>query len=142
MVLYFDTAATSEADLARAVTAAQQFVRTQTQPEDLLAIMCFSDGTLRVKQDFTGDRDQLLQILRQLIDGKDRDSSAVTGGDSALVGLQTAIQKLGSLDGRKALIYFNIPAGPNAPDSRAQLPSALVRLGVGIAAQRANVHCT
>src|SRR4029077_8918509 len=53
LVLYFDLTAMPPADQMRAYGAAQGFIDTQMQPSDLLAIMTFGGGAVRVKQDFT-----------------------------------------------------------------------------------------
>ena len=56
LVLYFDLTAMPPADQIRAYAAAQRFIDAQMQPSDLMAIMTFGGGAVRVKQDFTADR--------------------------------------------------------------------------------------
>ena len=51
-------------DQLRALGAAQKFIRTQMTPADLMAIMRFAGGAVHVLQDFTDDRDRLLQHSR------------------------------------------------------------------------------
>jgi hypothetical protein len=51
LVLYFDLTAMPPADQLRAYSAAQTFVDAQMQPNDLLAIMTFGGGAVRIKQD-------------------------------------------------------------------------------------------
>ena len=53
------------ADQMRAYAAAQTFIDTQMQPSDLLAIMTFSGGAVRVKQDFTDDRARCARSSRR-----------------------------------------------------------------------------
>ena len=53
LALYFDMTAMPGPDQLRALCAAQKFVRTQMTPADLMAIMMFSGGAVRVLQDFT-----------------------------------------------------------------------------------------
>jgi hypothetical protein len=47
------------ADQARAYGAAQTFIDARIQPSDLVAVMTFGGGAVRVKQDFTDDRARL-----------------------------------------------------------------------------------
>jgi len=105
LVLYFDLRAMPLIDRARAFAAAQEFVRTKMQPRDLLAIMTASDG-VAVKQDFTDDRDRLLQTLDQLIADSGPESGAPVDADRQLTSLHTAVNMLGSLQGKKAVVYF------------------------------------
>ena len=44
------------ADQFRAFDAALKFIDTQMDPSDLMALMTFEGGAVRVRQDFTGDR--------------------------------------------------------------------------------------
>jgi beta-lactamase regulating signal transducer with metallopeptidase domain len=105
LVLYFDLRAIPVIDRARAFSAAQEFVRTRMQPDDLLAIMKGSDS-VAVKQDFTDDHDRLLQTLDQLAVDSGLESAAAVDVDQQLVGLHTAVNMLGSLQGKKAVVYF------------------------------------
>src|SRR5258708_20922984 len=77
LVLYFDLTAMPPADQMRAYTAAQTFVDAQMQPSDLLAIMTFGGGAVRVKQDFTADRGALRDVIQTLIYGDDKDGAAI-----------------------------------------------------------------
>ena len=54
----------------RALNAAKQFIRTQMQAPDLVAIMRYSGGAVDVLQDFTDDRNRLLSIVGTLIVGE------------------------------------------------------------------------
>ncbi len=45
-------------DQLRALAAAQKFIRTQMTPADLVAIMRYAGGAVKVLQDFTADRDR------------------------------------------------------------------------------------
>jgi len=113
LVLYFDLGAMPAIDRARAIAAAQEFVQTKMQSGDLLAIMTASDG-VKVWQDFTDDRDRLLRTLDQLTADSAPESSAAVDVDQQLTRLHTAVNMLGPLQGRKALVYFA------APTARAQ----------------------
>jgi hypothetical protein len=95
-------------DRARSFAAAQEVIRTRTQSGDLLAIMTASDS-VKVMQDFTDDRDRLLQIVDHLIADSGPESSAAVDVDLQLTGLQTAVGMLASLKGKKALVCFAEP---------------------------------
>ncbi len=155
LVLYFDLSAMPPSDQLRAFSAAQKFLRTQMAPSDLMAIMTFEGGAVRVLQDFTDDRDRLDSILGTLIVGEDQnagdttndaataDTGAAFGQDDSefnifntdrqLSALQTAAKMLGQLNEKKALIYFASGLTLRGIDNQAQLHAtinAAVRAGV------------
>src|SRR5262249_15152887 len=123
--------------------AAQKYISTQMQPADVMAIMTFSGGAVRVRQDFTGDRDQLQKVFNTLIVGLSEgfnstttdESAADTGAafgqndgefnifntDRQLAALQTAAKMLGTINEQKALIYFASGLRLNGIDNQAQL---------------------
>src|ERR1700751_24918 len=72
VALYFDMTAMPPSDQARALDAAEKFVRTQITCVDLLAIMRYAGGSVDVLQDFTNDRDRLLSILQTMVVGEDQ----------------------------------------------------------------------
>ena len=59
LVLYFDLTPCRPPIRCARIAAAQTFIDAQIQPTDLLAIMTFGGGAVRVKQDFTADRGAL-----------------------------------------------------------------------------------
>lgn len=155
LALYFDMSAMRPADQLRALTAAQQFIRTQMTTVDLVAIMRYQGGAVDILQDFTADRNKLLSILQTLIVGEgqgsaetiDDASSADTGAafgqddsefnvfntDRQLSALQTAAQMLGQLNEKKSLIYFAGGLRLNGIDNQAQLHAtvdAAIKAGV------------
>jgi VWFA-related protein len=141
MVLYFDMGAMPIPDQVRAQSAAIKFIRTQMTPVDLVAVMSFSDG-VHVKQDFTDDRDALLQTVNKLFIGEGQgfdestsDASSSDYGtafgeddtefnlfntDRQLAALQTAVNMLGKLNEKKVLIYFASNLNLNGVDNQAQ----------------------
>src|SRR3954469_12854346 len=140
LVLYFDLTAMPPGDQMRAYTAAQTFIDKQMQPSDRLAIMTFGGGAVRVKQDFTGDRGALREVIDRLIYGDDKDGDGIPdntdigtafGQDDAefsilntdrqLSALQTAATMLRALPEQKALIYFASGLRLNGVDNQAQL---------------------
>jgi VWFA-related protein len=146
LALYFDMSAMPVPDQLRAFTATLKFIKTQTTPADLIAVMQFASGSVRVLQDFTGDRDQLLATLDKMIaasEGLDEngndDSTSDTGAafgqddgefnifntDRQLSALQTAVKMLGTLNEKKSLIYFASGLRLNGVDNQAQLRATL-----------------
>jgi VWFA-related protein len=153
LALYFDMVSMPIPDQLRALEAAQKFIRTQMTPSDLVAIMMFDNGSVRVLQDFTEDRERLLSIIETMAVGEDEnatvtdDSSADTGAafgqndaefnifftDRELSALQTAASMLGKLNEKKALIYFASGLRLNGANNQAQLhatTNAAIKAGV------------
>ena len=154
-VLYFDMTALPPADLARAYSASIKFVREQMEAADLLAIMSFEGGAVRVKQDFTDNREQLRDVIARMIFGDDQDGDGIPdtttdigtafGQDDAefnilntdrqLSALQTAMSMLSGLPDQKALVYFASGLRLNGTDNQAQLratTNAALRASVSI----------
>jgi len=155
LALYFDMTAMQMGDQIRALTAARTFVRTQMTPDDVLAIMRYSGGSVDVLQDFSSDRNRLLSIIQTMIvgEGQGMDESGNDAGasdlgaafgqddsefnifntDRQLAALQTAAQMLGRLNEKKFLIYFASGLRLNGLDNQAQLHAtvnAAIRAGV------------
>src|SRR5215510_8627584 len=126
LVLYFDMTALPPPDLLRAYNAATKYVRTQMSPADLVAVMGFQGGGVRVKQDFTDNKEQLLEVIQTLVYGEDKDGDgipdtleegtsfgqddaefAILNTDRQLSALQTAVGMLRPLPDQKSLIYFS-----------------------------------
>lgn len=154
MVLFFDMTSMPIGDQIRAQTAAEKFLKTQMTPSDLMAIMSFSSD-VKVVEDFTDDRDLLLKDIKGLTIGEGQgfdeaasdDSASDTGAaftqddsefnifntDRQLSALETAVKMLGSLNEKKALVYFASGMQRNGVDNQAQLTATVN------AALRANV---
>jgi VWFA-related protein len=150
LVLYFDMSAMPPADQLRALSSAEKFISKQIQPADLVAVMEFASGAVRVLQDFTDDRDLLRTAVDKLAaeaQGIEDENSADTGAafgqddgefnlfntDRQLAALQTTAKMLGTLNEKKAVIYFASGMKLSGVDNQAQLRSTLN------AAIRANV---
>jgi VWFA-related protein len=155
LALYFDMSTMQPADQFRAFDAALKFIDTQMDPSDLMALMTFEGGAVRVRQDFTGDRAQIRDAVNKLVVGLSQgfdettsdDSTADTGAafgqddtefnifntDRQLAALQTTVKMLGTLNEQKALIYFASGLRLNGTDNQAQL------VATENAALRANV---
>jgi VWFA-related protein len=154
LVLYFDLSAMPPNDLMRAYGAGQKFIATQMKAQDLVAIMTFQGGAVKVKHDFTGDRAQLQEVFDTLIYGDDKDGDGISdatdtgtafGQDDAefnilntdrqLSALQTAATMLRSLPEQKSLVYFASGLRLNGVDNQAQLratTNAAIRANVAI----------
>lgn len=147
MVLYFDMTAMQVPDILRSLTAAQKFIKTQISAADMVAVMHYNGAAVKVEQDFTDDRDKLQKAVDDLIPTEglgfdETDSSAAaadTGSafgqddsefnlfntDRQLAALQTALQMLGHLNEKKAMIYFASGLNLNGIDNQAQLRATL-----------------
>ena len=155
LVLYFDMTAMPPGDQLRALTAAEEFIKTQMNPADLFAIMRYQGGSVDVLEDFTDNRSRLLSILDTMIVGEGQefadttddastsDTGAAFGQDDSefnifnndrqLSALQTAAEMLGHLSEKKSLIYFASGLRLNGIDNQAQLHAtidAAIRAGV------------
>lgn len=157
LALYFDMTSLPPADKLRALSSAEQFVRTQLTTVDLVSIMRYNGGTVEVLQDFTNDRNRLLSILETMVvgegqgsaDATDDASSSDTGAafgqddsefnvfntDRQLSALQTAATMLGHVNEKKSLIYFASGLRLNGIDNQAQMHAtadAAIKAGVEI----------
>lgn len=155
VVLYFDLTALPPSDLLRAYAAAKAYVDTQMAPSDLVALMSFEGGAVKVKHDFTDDRPRLVEMLQRLVFGDDLDGDGIPdagtdtgtafGQDDAefnilntdrqLSALQTAASMLRGLAERKSLVYFSSGLRLNGVDNQAQLratTNAALRANVAI----------
>ncbi len=65
IVLFFDLSSMQIPDLFRALKSAQDFIKAQLTPADLVAIATYSSD-LRVVQDFTNDRDALSRAIKSI----------------------------------------------------------------------------
>ena len=147
LALYFDMTAMPVPDQLRALSAAQKFLRTQVTKADLVAIIEFTKGAVRVLEDFTDDRDRLQFALDKLVAGEGQgldenaldDAASDTGSafgqddsefnifntDRQLSALQTAVRMLGQLNEKKALVYFASGLRLNGVDNQAQMRATI-----------------
>jgi len=145
LVLYFDLPALqNDADRIRAFEAAMSFLDKKMTGADLVAILTYAGEEVRVRQDFTDDRDALQGILSALLNGADLDDSSFNFGqadgefalfntDRQLAALQNAVRMFGVLNEKKSLIDFTTSVNLNGADNQSQLRATLN------AARRANV---
>jgi VWFA-related protein len=142
LVLFFDQAGMAAADQLRAQKAALKFLNGQIAKSDLVAVMTYVTS-LNVLQDFTADRDRLIQVVKSLSMGENGMANGSTGDDSEgdtgaaytqddsefnifntdrkLAALESAVKMLGSLPEKKALVYFASGMQLNGIDNQAQL---------------------
>lgn len=142
LVLFFDLTSMPITDQVRSQKEALKFLKTQMTPSDLVAIMTFSSD-VRVLQDFTEDRDLLNKDIKNLVVGEGTGFDEATSDDSTsdagaaftqddsefnifntdrqLSALETAVRMLGSLNEKKALVYFASGMQRNGLDNDAQL---------------------
>jgi len=154
IILYFDMNGLQPPDLLRAYNGAIKYVKTQMTPADLVAVMGFQGGGVRVKQDFTDNKEQLQEVIQTLVFGEDKDGDGIPdtleegtafGQDDAefsilntdrqLSALQTAVSMLRPLPEQKSLVYFSSGMRLNGVDNQAQLratTNAALRANVSI----------
>ena len=143
LALYFDMSAMNPDEQIRAISASEQFLRTQMTAADMVSILRYQGGSVDILQDFSDDRNKLLSILETLLVGEgqgsaesiDDASTADTGAafgqddsefnifntDRQLSALQTAAAMLGRLQEKKSLVYFSGGLHLNGIDNQAQL---------------------
>jgi len=140
LVLYFDTSSMFGGDLIRAYVNARRYVESMMSPSDVMAIMEYKGGAVRVRQDFTDDRPALIEIINKMIYGEDQDGDGFPDNqelgtafgqndaefnlfntDRQLAALQTAITMLKPLPEQKTLIYFASGIRLNGSDNQAQM---------------------
>jgi VWFA-related protein len=146
LVLFFDRAGMPVADQLRAQQAALRFLRTQLTASDVVAVMTFATE-LTVLQDFTADRDRLIDVVTAIPIGDTGMSNGSTGasseGDSSsaysaddsefnifntdrkLAALESAAKTLSSLPEKKALVYFASGMTRTGLDNQAQLRATI-----------------
>jgi VWFA-related protein len=155
VVLYFDQTALPPPDLMRAFSAARSYIAAQMQPQDLLAVMTFEGGGVRMRQEFTDDKAKLNEVILRIIAGNDLDGDGIPdatddigtafGQDDAefsilntdrqLSALQTAVGLLRPFPEQKSLVYFASGLRLNGIDNQAQLRAtinAAIRSNVSI----------
>src|SRR5262249_5755863 len=154
LVLYFDMTSMPSQDVLRAYNAARKYITAQMTPADLIAVISFQNGGVRVKQNFTHPKEQLLEVVQKLALGNDADSGglsdtleegtafgqddaefAILNTDRQLSALQTAVEMLRPLPDQKSLIYFASGLRLNGVDNQAQLratTNAALRANVSI----------
>ena len=139
VVLYFDLSALPPMDGLRAYRGALTFLEQHMERPDLVALMTFQRGVVRLRQDFTGDRERLRREIETLIRGDGRrdvepfDTAPGLGAfgqndvefnlfntNRQLSALQTAVTMLAERARRTTLIYFGSGLAINSSANQAQ----------------------
>jgi uncharacterized protein (TIGR03435 family) len=115
VVLYFHLGVLSAEEQLRAVPAARTFLSTQMQAADRVAVMMSDGGAVQVLQDFTANRDLLLQALAKVPAGYATQQEP----DRMVDGLRDVVRMLAPLKEKKAVMYFarSMPPGSKSPQS-------------------------
>ena len=142
LALYYDMSAMPEADQLRALDAGTKFIRTQITAADLVAIIKYDGTAVKVLQDFTANRDDLMKAMDKMIIGEGQGLDEILGDDSSsdygsafgeddsefnlfntnrqLAALQSTVRMLGALNEKKALLYFASGLQLNSIDNQSQ----------------------
>lgn len=142
LVLFFDWTSLAPAEQVRAKDAAVKFIKEQMTPADLISIASFG-SKLTVNQEFTDDRDILLETVNKFQTGvmselaglsnTDVDTSDTAGfstddtefnvfnTDRKLSALEDMARRLTALPEKKALIYFSGGVDRTGMENQSQL---------------------
>lgn len=147
IVMFFDLTSMQPEDLDRSVEAAQDFLRTKMQAADLVALVSLGD-TLKVDQDFTADKDALINEVgayngtegQGFAQGATANSNQVedTTGytpdeseyndlntDRELFALRAISKSLEKIGEKKSLLYFSGGISRDGIENEASLRSAI-----------------
>jgi len=147
IVMFFDLTSMQPEDLDRCVEAAKAFLKTKMQPADLVALVSLGD-TLKVDQDFTADKDALLNEVgvyngtegQGFAQGATSNSNQVedTTGytpdeseyndlntDRELFALRAIAKSLEKVGVKKSLLYFSGGISRDGIENEASLRSAV-----------------
>jgi len=154
LILFFDLSEPPGPDQERMFAGALTWLEQQMTAADLIAIMSYRNGAVRVKQDFTADREKLAAVIDVMANGEDADGDGVLdfqdfssafgqndgefnvfGTDRKLAALQTAVTMLRPLPEQKSLVFFTSRLTLNGTDNNAQMratTNAAIRANVQI----------
>ncbi|HVG55200.1 MAG TPA: VWA domain-containing protein [Vicinamibacterales bacterium] len=154
IILLFDLSDSYNAAQERMFTGASAYLDGQMTEADLVAILTYRGGAVRVKQDFTDDRRALANVIDVLANGEDADGDGVLdfqdfssafgqndgefnvfSTDRKLAALQTAVAMLRPLPEQKSLVFFTGSLSVNGTDNNAQMratTNAAIRANVQI----------
>jgi len=147
IVMFFDLTSMQPEDLDRSVDAARDFLRTKMQPADLVALVSL-DTTLKVDQDFTANKDALINEVaayngtegQGFAQGATANSNQVedsTGStpdeseyndintDRELFALRAVAKSLEKIGEKKSLLYFSGGISRDGIENQASLRAAI-----------------
>lgn len=149
IVLFFDLTAMQPDDLLRAQRGAEQYLREQISPADLVAVVTYGNQ-LKISNHFTNDRDRLLLSVRALRAGKnaqladmaeaapqdgevsvseqtgaaftpDETEFNIFNTDRKLAALESLTKLLREIPGRKLVVHFTGGIAQTGDENRVQL---------------------
>jgi VWFA-related protein len=129
IVMFFDLTSMQPEDLDRCVDAVRDFLRSKTQPADLVALVSLGN-TLHVDQDFTADKDSLIREVgayngtegqgfalgTTANSNQEEDTTAYTPDESEyndvntdreLFAIRSVAQSLEKIPEKKSMLYFS-----------------------------------
>jgi len=147
IVMFFDLTSMQPEDLDRSVEAAQEFLKKKMQPADLVALVSLGD-TLKVDQDFTADKNALLNEVavyngtegQGFAEGATANTNQVedTTGytpdeseyndlntDRELFALRAVAKSLEKITEKKSLLYFSGGISRDGIENQASLRAAI-----------------
>jgi VWFA-related protein len=146
LVLFFDWSSMGAPEQLRAIESAQEFVRAKMTNSDLVSILSFG-SRLKVEEEFTEDKDRLIETLRRFQPGlmselategatstENEENSAYSADDTEfnvfntdrkLGALEDACRRLAALPEKKAMIYFSSGVGRTGMENQSQLQSTV-----------------
>jgi len=149
--LFFDMSSMQPLEQARAQEGAVKWIQSQMTAADLVGVMTFG-SKFRMVQEFTDDRDLLIQTVKGLTLGDSSDlqglaaTAADEGDDSGsfvadqtefnifntdrkLTALEDAARKLSIYPEKKALIYFSSGVNKTGIENQSQLKATVNAAG-------------
>jgi VWFA-related protein len=148
IVLFFDLTSMQPDEVQRSMDAAKKYVQTKMTPADMIAIVSLA-SSLRLDQDFTGDRARLLRVLNRYTHSEGQGMDNGTTGDTDMVeetgnaytpdeseynefntdrklqALQSVCQVLSKFNQKKSLIYFSSGMTQTGIENEAALRAAI-----------------
>jgi VWFA-related protein len=148
IAMLFDLSSMQPEEVQRSAASARDYIDKRLTPADMVAIATLST-TLQVVQEFTSDRDVLLQTIDRLsgvegmgfeevaaADATDDTSSAFTADDSEftlfntdrrLQALQALTEAMAPIEQKKSLIYFSSGMTQTGLDNRVAIRTVIDR---------------
>jgi VWFA-related protein len=148
IILFFDLSAMQPDEIERSTKAAQDYLKKQMEPADLVSIVSLGN-TITVNQDFTSDRDKLMAELQSFNVGANAgfelgstgttDGTPDTGGsftvddteynvfntDRRLQALRAVAQQVANVPQKKSLIYFSSGMQRTGIENQSELRAAV-----------------
>ena len=147
IILFFDLSAMQPDEIERSSNAAQDYLKKQMQPADLVSVVSLGN-TLTVNQDFTSDRDKLQAVLQSFNTGANAGfelgSVGTTEGtadtaqsftvddtefnifntDRRLQALRAVAEQVANVPQKKSLIYFSSGMQRTGIENQSELRAA------------------